>query len=453
MFVHGQMTTSHGGAAALSKSPALPVVHPLARLDPRSHPPVRSLYIHVPFCFHKCHYCDFYSIVDTQDRQDAFTQRLIAELRALAPHAGGGNGRGGGGGGGGTPLRTIFVCGGTPSLLRVELWERLLAALDELFDLSIIRKQSTPAPSHEPAEFTVECNPETVTPELMGILKAGGVTRVSVGAQSFNPRHLKTLERWHDPENVAKALELAATAGITRRSLDLIYAVPGQTIEEWDADLDRALSLGTSHLSCYSLTYEPNTAMTARLALGQFKATDEDIETAMFEHTLARLRGAGLDRYEVSNFARPGQESLHNLAYWRHEQWLAAGPSASGHVWAGMTPGSGGWLWKNVPRLGDYLASEGGGGLSPVADAESPDPRRAVRERLMTGLRLREGLDAAALLADAADAWPGADTRLVVAAAIAHKNRWLKDDHGRWRLTDAGFLLADYIAGEFMRNV
>jgi len=244
--------------------------------------PVRSLYIHVPFCFHKCHYCDFYSLVDTRDRQGPFVERLIRELTALAPWAGG------------QPLRTIFVGGGTPSLLRVELWERLLAALRERFDLSGMHPDG-------PGEFTVECNPETVTPELMATLAAGGVNRVSVGAQSFDERHLKTLERWHNPENVGRAIELARAAGVPRQSVDLIFGIPGQTLEEWASDLGRALALGTTHLSCYNLTYEAGTAMTARLKRGEFSPADEDVEVAMYAHTLECLRGAGIDRYEVSN--------------------------------------------------------------------------------------------------------------------------------------------------------
>jgi oxygen-independent coproporphyrinogen-3 oxidase len=203
------------------------------------------LYLHVPFCFHKCHYCDFYSIVDTRDRQGEFTKRLIAEVRALAkatqrPR-----------------LATIFVGGGTPSLLAVGLWQELLAALAEAFELSGL------------VEFTVECNPETVSAELMAVLAAGGVNRVSIGAQSFHAQHLKTLERWHDPANVFKAVELARAVGIARQSMDLIFAIPGQTMTEWDADSKAALGAGTTHLSCYALTYEPNTAMTARMKSGK----------------------------------------------------------------------------------------------------------------------------------------------------------------------------------------
>lgn len=384
--------------------------------------PPRSLYIHVPFCFHKCHYCDFYSIVDTRDRQEAFVTRLERELNALTPYAG-------------APLQTIFVGGGTPSLLRTDLWVRLLGALNRAFDLSAIMAGA--------GEFTVECNPETVTPGLMHTLAAGGVNRVSVGAQSFNPTHLKTLERWHDPENVGRALELAAAAGIQRASIDLILGIPGQTLEDWSADLDRALALGVSHLSCYNLTYEPNTAMTARLRRGEFRPADEDLEIEMLALTLDRLRNAGFGRYEVSNYAHPGHEARHNLAYWRQEPWLAAGPAASGHY--------AGHRWKNIPRLDDYLEFDDRG-WAPITDHEPPDPARALRERIMTGLRLAEGIDAAAILDDAARL--GADpARLERTAARHEASGHLRIVNGRWALTDTGFLLADGIAADFMRLI
>ncbi len=437
----------------------------------------RSLYIHIPFCFHKCHYCDFYSIVDKQDRQEAFAARLIAELEALAPWAG-------------APLRTIFVGGGTPSLLRPDLWKRLLACLGERFDLGgrgerkENREQRGESREERRAsreergerigvEFTVECNPETVSPELMDILVGGGVTRVSIGAQSFRREHLKTLERWHEPENVARAIAMARAAGITRQSVDLIFGIPGQTVADWREDLAHALSLGTEHLSCYDLTYEPGTAMTRRLALGQFTPADEDVEVEMFGVTLDMLRRAGLERYEVSNFARPGCECRHNLAYWRQEQWLAAGPSASAHV--------GGHRWKNRPRLDDYL-SLSDRGFAPITDHEGPDAGRALAERIMTGLRLAEGLDAAAILNAAG---PAADR--LARVVQGHERRGLiratapggapfdaapldaapLEDHGpgcgddplmetpglRWVLTDAGFLHADGIAAELMAAV
>ncbi len=387
----------------------------------------QRLYIHVPFCFHKCHYCDFYSLVDTRDRQPAFVRRLTDELAALGPLAG--------------PLKSIFVGGGTPSLLAPHLWRDLLRALDERFDLGLIRAGV--------GEFTVECNPETVTRELLDVFAQGGVNRVSVGAQSFNPAHLKTLERWHDPANVGRAIEMAREAGIRRQSVDLIFAIPGQTLDEWQADLSLALALQTEHISAYALTYEPGTAMAARLARGEFPKADEDIEADMFEATLARLRQAGLDRYEVSNFSKPGAECQHNLGYWRQEAWLAAGPAASGHV--------GGARWKNIPRLDDYLDHHDAG-FAPVMDVELPDPRRALVERLMTGLRLREGVDAQPVVEGAEGLNPGAGKRLLARVAKLKSEGLLETGNAlaegggtiaatgeRWSLTDRGFLVADGI--------
>lgn len=400
-----------------------------------ARPGARSLYIHTPFCVHKCHYCDFYSFVDSRDQQEAFVDRLIEELEALSPHAVAGDGG----------LRTIFVGGGTPSLLRVELWERVLRTLDRVFDLAAIRGGERD--EWGAAEFTVECNPESATPELMSVLKAGGVNRVSIGAQSFHDKHLKTLERWHNPENVARAVEAARRAGIERQSVDLIFAIPGQTLEEWDADLKRALGLGTTHLSCYNLTYEPNTAMTKRLALGQFTPCPEELEEEMFLHTVATLCSAGLERYEVSNFARPGDESRHNIAYWLQEQWLAAGPSASGHAWAGSSMRAGSARWKNVPRLGDYLSSSG---FAPVMDVEAPDPARLVRERIMMGLRLARGLEYGPLVADAEAAAPGSEERLLRMAGRMAEKGYLEVRGGWWVTTDAGFLMCDWMAGEMM---
>lgn len=386
-----------------------------------------SLYIHVPFCFHKCHYCDFYSIVDTRDRQDAFTQRLIRELRAIAPFAQ-------------RPLETIFVGGGTPSLLRVDLWREVLRALHGEFDLSLMRDAAR-------GEFTVECNPETLTPELLETLRAGDVSRVSIGAQSFHAQHLKTLERWHDPANVAKAVSLARAAGIERQSLDLIYAIPGQTMADLDADLDQALSLQTEHLSAYTLTYEPNTAMTARLKKGEFRKADEDLEADMFERVLARLRAAGLDRYEVSNFSKLGSECRHNLAYWRQHNWLAAGPSASGHL--------AGHRWKNLPRLDDYLSRERDG-FAAVTDHEPPDARRNLGEWIWTALRTREGLDAGSVLAKVGQLSNAQVVETRLRACVEHHrdagNLCVQsvDEPARIRLTDRGFLIADRIAVDFL---
>ena len=397
------------------------VFHPQAssRLPEIHAQPPRSLYIHIPFCTHKCHYCDFYSIVDTRDRQDAFVSRLVRELQAQAPFATG-------------PLHTIFVGGGTPSLLRPDLWQTLLEAMDALLDLSLIKGNG--------GEFSVECNPETVTDELACVLRQGGVNRASLGAQSFNQTHLKTLERWHNPEKVQSAIETLRAAGITRCSLDLIYAIPGQSIEEWDQDLRAALAMPIEHLSAYALTFEPGTAMTARLVRGEFTQSPDDLEADMYHHALTTLRERGFERYEVSNHAKPGAACRHNLAYWRQDDWLAIGPSASGHFRQHR--------WKNTPRLDDYLKLNEDG-FAPLCDHEPPDDRRELMDLLMTGIRLSEGINAQDSLQSAQAL--GADDALRRAAIMCADQGWLQDAYAdRWVLTDEGFLFADRVAREFI---
>ena len=397
--------------------------------------PARSLYIHTPFCFHKCHYCDFYSIVDQQDRMPRFVDALIRELEIAAIWSRAPDGAD-------APLETIFIGGGTPTLLPTGLWDRLLGALHESFDCSLMHRGAR-------GEFTVECNPETATPELMATLARGGVNRLSIGAQSFDPAHLKTLERWHDPESVSRAVGLAHDAGILRTSVDLIYAIPGQTVSEALADVDRAIALGTEHVSAYSLTYEPGTAMTARLERGEFEPTDEDTDARMFEAIADRLAAHGLRRYETSNFARPGAECRHNLAYWRQRQWIAAGPSASAHL--------AGYRWKNTPRLATYLDALERGDACPVTDLETPDPGRALAERIMTGLRLSDGLDAASVMAVARRLAPGTAATLIDAVNALREAGLLRERGtaraDRWILTRRGAMLADRIASELMAIV
>lgn len=370
---------------------------------------IDGVYGHIPFCFHKCHYCDFYSFVDTRDQQTAFVERFVEDIRLLGTHLR-------------RPLKTIFIGGGTPTLLKPALWTHLLSAINESWPLA------------DDLEFTVEANPETVTAELADTLVAGGVNRMSIGAQTFDPGLLKQLERWHDPMNVGRSMEILRAAGIENLNLDLIFGIPTQTIDQWQRDLGIALALEPDHLSCYGLMYEPNTALTKKLRLGSIERIDEDAEAAMYEHTLARLGEAGYEQYEISNFARPGRACRHNLLYWRNENWWALGPSAAGHV--------DGVRWKNVPRLGDYLAR---GPLSPVIDVERLEPENAVGEWLMLRLRMTEGV--------ARDELEGRLT--------AHDerrtaiDRFVKDGLLEWqddslRLTRAGLLLADSVLSELI---
>jgi len=368
----------------------------------------------VPFCFHRCHYCDFYSVVDRADptapdsQQPAFLDALRRELTARVESAEHG-------------LRpeSVFVGGGTPTLLRPDLWRILLTHLSESSLLERV------------AEFTVEANPETVTPELANVLAAGGVDRVSLGAQSFDPAHLRTLERWHDPASVRRAVEHFRGAGIRRINLDLIFAIPGQSVADFDHDLAAALDLGVEHLSCYGLTYEPNTALSTRLRQGKVTPCAEATEMRMYEHAMDRLAGAGFEHYEISAWARPGQRSRHNLHYWRNDDYLGIGPGAASHVQ--------GVRWKNKPHLDQYIARSPD---APISEREQPDARGRADERLMMGLRLRDGVDRAWL--HEAFAHRADELQRLIAAGL------LEQDQQHTRLTRRGLLVADSAIGSLI---
>jgi oxygen-independent coproporphyrinogen-3 oxidase len=373
-------------------------------------------YIHVPFCRHKCHYCDFYSFVDTQDRQEAFVERLEQELAAAAELIDAG-----------TILSTVFIGGGTPTMLRPPLLARMLAAVRRSLPLA-------PAPQ---LEWTVEANPETVDREISETLVAGGVNRTSLGAQSFTPRLLSALERDHRIESVGEAISHLRAAGIANLNLDLIFGVPGSTLEDWAFDLDAALALAPDHLSAYGLTYEPNTPLAVKESRGEVDAVEEDLEAAMYEHACDRLGLAGFERYEISNWAKPGRACRHNLLYWRNESWLAFGPSASGHL--------DGLRFKVVPRLGEWLESKE---PWPLSEWERLDASGTFGEELMLSLRLAEGLDADWLEQGLSRFDLDGAKRRAIEAALADGR--LEPVDGRVRLTARGTLLANTLLSELV---
>lgn len=377
-----------------------------------------SLYVHVPFCFHKCHYCDFYSITrQSPQRMEAFVKRLLAEAKfwAQAPV--------------GRRPETIFIGGGTPSLLPFSTMQRLLEGLGERFDLSAV------------TEWTVEVNPATADTEYLRMMRRAGVDRVSLGAQSFDPADLAALERHHDPGDVPRAIEMAREAGFERISIDLIYAVPGQTLASWEQTIERALELGLNHLSCYGLTYEPNTPLAVRRRLGRVEAAPESLELQMLHRTRELAKDAGLEAYEVSNFARPGEESLHNLHYWRAGSYVALGPSGASHVE--------GVRFRNTPHLGRWEAATDADVLE-VEDFEVLSPPHRVAEAAMLGLRLAEGIDPAAL-----DRAFGGDFRSRFAETITGLvvPGLLVEGNGRLAVSARGLSLTDAIASEFLTEV
>jgi len=368
-----------------------------------------ALYVHVPFCRHKCHYCDFYSLVDTRNRQEAYVRRLQEEAAACGEATSASH------------LRSIFIGGGTPTMLTADEIALVLSAISSAFN---VQREAG-------VEWTVEANPETVDPQRAQALAQGGVNRLSIGCQTFDTGLLETLERHHDPASVGRAVSLARDAGIDRVSLDLIYGIPGSTMEQWEDDLEEALALGPSHLSCYCLTFEPGTPLHEKRRLGRIDPLDEDIQVRMYHHTRRRLSEAGFQQYEISNWARPGEICRHNLAYWRNMDWLPLGPAAAGHIK--------GTRWRNLPRLDDWLSS---GPFSPIVELEQPEPRRNSAERLMLGFRLLEGFSEQELEDVLAMHPPCLDARLgVICRAL--EDGVIERQQGRVRLTASGVLLAD----------
>lgn len=378
---------------------------------------VTGLYVHVPFCFHKCHYCDFYSITrQDESRMARFVDRMLREAeqwQASATRAV-------------VRPRTVFFGGGTPTLLPLAEMTRLIRGLRDRIDLSLIN------------EWTIEANPATVTPEYCRALRELGVDRLSFGAQSFNPADLKMLERHHDPEDVPRSLEMARAAGFTRLNIDLIYAVPGQDRASWEQTLESAIALGTPHLSCYGLTYELNTPMAVKKRLGHFKGAEESLELQMLHHTRRRLAEVGRPAYEVSNYAVPGEECRHNLMYWTGGSYVSLGPSAASHV--------AGWRWRNRPHLGEWEQAIDAGNL-PATEVEVLTPDRRAGELAMLMLRLTPGIDFADYAGrtgyDAREIYRDQLKQLSSAGLIT------VDDRG-FRLTEAGLNVADAVASEFL---
>lgn len=375
---------------------------------------VPGLYVHVPFCFHKCHYCDFYSITrQTPERMEGFVDLILKEAEQWA---------------GRVRPATIFFGGGTPSLLPLEAMRRLIRGLRERSDFSDLN------------EWTVEVNPATASLGYCQMLREEGVNRLSFGAQSFDINELKFLERHHDPADVGRSVLIAKEAGFSRINLDLIYAIPGQDLASWARSLEAAIEMETPHISAYGLTYESNTPLAVRKRLGQFVGAEDSVELEMMRYARKRLGEAGMEAYEISNYARPGEACRHNLLYWTGGNYIGLGPSAASHV--------GGWRWKNRPHLGEWERAVTSGDL-PVAELEKLSDEQRMGEWVMLRLRLSEGIEFGAF----AERW-GCDARIVYGDEIARLGKLGLIEVGieRFVLSESGLAVADAIAGEFLRG-
>ncbi len=374
-----------------------------------AHPPASTtmpfeVYVHVPFCIRRCGYCDFntYTALDLGEGASRanYATLAIREMQVVhewqLAH-----------GVAEPPASTVFFGGGTPTLLPAG---DLVAMLDAVREIWGIR---------EDAEITTEANPDSVDSEYLRILRDGGFTRISFGMQSSVPHVLRTLDRTHNPSNVAADVEAAHRLGL-ETSVDLIYGAPGESTEDWCDSVRSAIGLGVHHISAYALTVEPHTKMGRRIAAGELEAPDDDGEAAKYELADQLLSAAGLEWYEISNWARPGHESRHNLGYWRNADWAGIGPGAHSHYNAvrRMDTGIG-----HDSKAGIPVGANGHG--APVRDAwtsmrawDIPHPRvwavalqhsrvpwqdfelidcdENAEELLMLGVRLREGLNVSA---------------------------------------------------------
>ncbi len=368
--------------------------------------PPFGIYIHVPFCAARCGYCDFNTYVpEGRGQQHEFVETALLELRQARAEIGE------------RPASTVFVGGGTPTLLGAGDLLRLLDGVAATFGL---------APD---AEVTTEANPESVDAGMLRALRQGGFTRVSVGMQSAAPHVLRTLDRVHTPGRAVSAAIEAREAGFEHVSLDLIYGTPGETDADWEQTLDAALSARPDHVSAYALTVERGTALAAAIRRGTLPAPDDGDQARRFARADERLQAAGLDWYELCSWASDEKARCrHNLGYWRSYDWWGIGPGAHSHV-AGVR-------WWNVRRPGEY-ARRLRDGQSPVAGREVLTADERALEGVMLGLRLRGGLALASL--SEAGARAAADEAARQRVAIVD---------GQVQLTREGRLFADAVARE-----
>jgi oxygen-independent coproporphyrinogen-3 oxidase len=373
-----------------------------------------SLYVHVPYCAVRCGYCDFNTYTAAElgaapgASQDAYLAAVDTELELARAVLGPGA----------PAVQSVFFGGGTPTMLPAASLAGVLDAIRARFALA------------DGAEVTTEANPESVDPAYLDTLVGAGFTRLSLGMQSARPGVLAVLDRRHTPGRVGQVVGWARAAGFASVSLDLIYGSPTETLDDWRASLVSALDLGPDHVSAYSLIVEPGTRLAARIKRGELNGVDDDVHADYYLIAEAELAAAGLDWYEVSNWARPGHECRHNLAYWRGHDWWGIGPGAHSHV--------GGVRWWNLRYPTRYSAR--------LLNDESPAEAREILsaedrriERVLLELRLAEGLDLAVLT-------PEEQTRVpeVVASGLG------RIEDGRLRLNLQGRLLADGIIRDLL---
>lgn len=370
----------------------------------------RSAYVHIPFCIHRCGYCNFTVVAGRDDLVEPFLDALERELAGLERPR---------------PVDTLFWGGGTPTYLKPGQLERLIE----------LSRQWLPLAAG--GEWSCEANPLDCTTEKLQQLRDAGVTRLSVGGQSFNDQKLKLLERDHTGQQLSDTLQTARTL-FPSLSLDLIFATPGETLANWQADLGAALAHAVDHVSTYGLTIEKGSAFFGRQLRGELTSVEESLELEMYQTAIERLTAAGLEHYEVSNFAQPGHRCRHNEAYWLGSPWLAFGPGAAGFDGRSRT--------VNHRSLHTYLRRVLSG-ESPVAERDEIDDEQQVRERFVFGMRRLQGIEWDAL---ATPRFPQPQTLFEPYLSRALAAGWFVREGERIRLSSAGLVISDALWPDFL---
>jgi oxygen-independent coproporphyrinogen-3 oxidase len=368
-----------------------------------------SLYVHIPFCHSECTYCDFYRVSFRDEKANAFLGALEVEASTLPA---------------GFRAKTLYVGGGTPSALKESQLERLLEILRPFQE----RDQ----------EYTFEVNPRSITPQKAELLSKSNVTRVSFGAQTFHNGALEMLGRRHRGDDIERAYRLLKDR-IPSVSMDLIFALPGETLADWESDLARALALAPDHLSVYSLIYEAGTPITQRVSSGELSPVSEELERELFLHAIRRLVAAGYEHYEVSSYSKPGHRSAHNQGYWRQSNYVGLGPGACSTL--------GYYRYTNVRDLEKYilgLEEEG----SPPREEERLSETEKMNEFILLGLRTADGLDPS----EFRERW-GVDFFGLCDEKLKHLGArgLIYTGEGRVRLTLEGLCVADRVISELMQ--
>jgi oxygen-independent coproporphyrinogen-3 oxidase len=373
-----------------------------------------GVYVHIPFCASRCSYCDFFSTLRLDEVGHDYVEALIAEARLRKAEL---NGK---------PVKTLYMGGGTPSQLPLPLLARLIDGLKATLDLNAVE------------EFTLEANPDDVTPEWSAAVRALGVNRVSMGVQSFQDAVLRLVGRRHTARQAIDAVASLRHAGIDNISIDLIYGLPGQTLETWAESVRQAVDLRPQHISAYGLTYEPGTRLWQQRECGEVVEASEDQYLDMYRILVGLLQVAGYEHYEISNFALPGYRSRHNSSYWNETPYLGLGAAA--HSYDGTMRRS------NPADLCGYIRRITSG--QPACQVEDLAWWERYDERVMLGLRTADGVDAHRLRSDFGDkAWAH-----FVSEARRHidAGNMICTDDGRYILTSEGIVLSDSVMRDLM---